>query len=392
MPEPTPEPQSQATPQPPASRQTMAQLGDAIAACPLNELALPGAHRAGSATVPPGPGSASNSASRCLRCAQLLAPDSVAGWLRTQDLGITQLLEAGVRYFDLRSVADDQGQVRIGFPGSGSPVGTVIEEVRDYLQRQPAEIVILQFRGFHAFTASVYQDFAEALVKGFGDLLLRPDERGARVPVGELWSRKARVIVAFPDAIRTPRTACGLCGRALDGTDGTTVSLRADFRSAFWPDRLVRAEDSQATSLTALKRILAAELHEPWGKRLMVLDATLQPTCELVTEGQIGRGVMFFKDGEDLLARCLPGFLRAAIPRFWRDCFPSVLADARLAPTRLSTIGRDRVTPKVIEWLRDDWPAQPLNIVSADGVDGSGLIELLHQRNEATAAQLRHAG
>lgn len=368
-----------------SNAQWMERLGDAIASCPLNELALPGAHRAGSATVPTGPGNVADAVSRCLRCAELLAPDSVAGWLRAQDMGILQLLDAGVRYLDLCVSADDQGQVRVGYPGRGRLAGSVMAEIRSFIERQPREIVVLHFRELHGFETGVYQDFAERIVHGFKDLLAVPDERGARVPVGELWDRGSRVIVAYPDVIHQRDTACSLCERPLDSGGGTKVSLRKDLRAAIWPRHLVRAEESGATTLAALKSFLAAEPRERGSEQLLVLNATLRPNWQIVAAGQIGRSVMYFKDSEDQLARCLPGFLREAIPRFWRDCFPGVLADAQLTPTRLSTIGRDTVTPEVIEWLRHDWAALPLNIVSVDGIDGSGLVELLCQRNEAAA-------
>ncbi len=362
----------------------MTLLGDSISSRPLNDLALPGAHRVGTESVPDGPGAIANSASRCLRCAELIAPVSVDGWLRTQDTGILQLLNAGVRYFDLRASHDDNNRVLIGFPGRGSSINDVVRDVRLFLKYEPSEIIILHFRRLHAFSAGAYQDLAEFLIQSFDGLLISPDERGGRVPVGELWEQEGRVILAFPENMPPETGNCQVCGRRLDNDNECQVKLRPSLRSMIWPHHLIRTPEAAQTTIAVLKNYLSEELHRPKGKELVVIDAVLQPSTEVIAEGQIGRSVMFFKNGEDLLSGCIPGFLRGAVPRFWRDCFPDALAQARLAPTTRCEIGRESVIPNVVAWLKHDWPGLPLNIISVDAINGSGLIELLVQRNADT--------
>jgi hypothetical protein len=66
----------------------MATLGDKIGGRPLNEIAMVGAHNAGSAMIRSGGPVDESLGSGCFRCAELLAPGTAGGWMRTQDQGI----------------------------------------------------------------------------------------------------------------------------------------------------------------------------------------------------------------------------------------------------------------------------------------------------------------
>jgi hypothetical protein len=358
----------------------MATLGDKIGGRPLNEIAMVGAHNAGSAMIRSGGPVDESLGSGCFRCAELLAPGTAGGWMRTQDQGIEHQLESGVRFLDLQLLVGGDGTVYVGAPYEQGNLRTVLGIIRSFVEEHQREIVIVSISRLRNASNRDYEAVARLVVDCLGERLARPDEAGARVTPNALWARGQRIVVFYPEYGQRGGDDCPVCRRRVDTIEDAEYWLSDALRQWLWVPDLLDSPDPKTTDIPELCERLEQSLGERHDERFLVLRGFIAPDTRMLAAGQIATTGRWFKEAEDHLSLCIPGFVRMAVPRFWRDCFPGALESCKSQPTSLEGLA-ESVTPRVARWVERQWRAKPINIVLVDWFQRSNLVDVVIERN-----------
>lgn len=136
----------------------------------------------------------------------------VLKWSVTQVLDVTQQLDAGVRYLDLRIAHMLRGSEKnlhfVHMVYTTALVEDTLTEISEWLERHPREVVILACRNFEGLTEDLHEYLISCIKTIFGDMLC---PRGA--------DRKLRgwllVTTASRDGFRNLRSRAGRGGSHL---------------------------------------------------------------------------------------------------------------------------------------------------------------------------------
>lgn len=147
----------------------MRNLKDDVKKLPIINIAIPGSHDSCSYGInrhsKPAP-----DAEKSMVKAYRVLPCVVRRWARTQKYNISEQLLSGIRYFDLRTSKKSQEDQYYFVHGLFcEEVEAPLEELRQFLDTHPEELVILDFQHFYAFTYQDHLNFAHILIKAFGD-------------------------------------------------------------------------------------------------------------------------------------------------------------------------------------------------------------------------------
>ncbi|GMR48508.1 hypothetical protein PMAYCL1PPCAC_18703, partial [Pristionchus mayeri] len=104
-------------------------------------------------------------------------------WAITQSLTITEQLEKGIRYLDLRisnppQRDDPDGSFRCVHALYGSPLLQIIESVREFLEKHPGEVVLIDMNHLYGFNEdAVFTDMMQTMlcVLSASQLVLPPN-------------------------------------------------------------------------------------------------------------------------------------------------------------------------------------------------------------------------
>ncbi|XP_076778423.1 PI-PLC X domain-containing protein 1 isoform X3 [Arvicanthis niloticus] len=121
-------------------------------------------------------------------------------------LDVTQQLDAGVRYLDLRIAHAPGGSARnlcfVHMMYTKALVEDTLTEIAEWLQSHPREVVILACRNFEGMTRELHDYLVGCMVNIFGDTLCPSGE----IPtLGQLWARGQQVIVSYEDEATVSR-------------------------------------------------------------------------------------------------------------------------------------------------------------------------------------------
>lgn len=217
-------------------------------------------------------------------------------------MSIAEQLASGIRYLDLR-VEPKDGTPWITHTMWSVPVSDVLNQVSDFVNQNPKEIVLLDFNHFYDMTPAIHAALAASIISMFGSKLA-PNSVTTDVTVNELWENGQQVIVFYDDT------------ETVNATQGK-----------LWPESAISSPWPQTDDLNTLQTYLANELPNN-SETFFVLQGVLTPTWS--TE----------KDG-----------LAAAV-------FSSNPASLHELATK--------VTPVVTSWIANGWWTQGLNIVIVD--------------------------
>ena len=191
------------------NEQWMADIADHIVHRKLREVVLPGTHDSGTYSIssasPLSPDEDLPEWVKFIRGIPVLnkwVDDIIANWARAQGKNITEQLEAGIRYLDLRVCGRD-GDDYIVHSMYGDNIFTVTDAVRAFAETHDKEIIILYFNYFYQMTDELHNklltDPQSGLIATFG-YLLAPCSKGVDVRVNDLWQSGQRVIVLYDTA------------------------------------------------------------------------------------------------------------------------------------------------------------------------------------------------
>ncbi|XP_043847057.1 PI-PLC X domain-containing protein 1 isoform X2 [Dromiciops gliroides] len=132
----------------------------------------------------------------CILCPVILK------WSTTQTLNITEQLDAGIRYFDLRIAHMIDGSEKnlhfVHFVYTTALVEDTLTDISEWLQNHPKEVVILACRNFEGMTDELHQYLVTCIKNIFGKTLC---PRGELLTLKQLWRHGYRVIVSYEDDI-----------------------------------------------------------------------------------------------------------------------------------------------------------------------------------------------
>jgi len=130
-----------------------------------------------------------------------VGPRVQAGWSRCQNTTIGRQLEDGVRYLDLRVIADG-GKFFLVHSMYSTNVKSALKDVRKFLNRPGnKEVVVLDFQHVYGMGPAEHEALV-GLVKGIlvdraGESLLI--ERGSDLTLSSIWSGGRRAVAFYPE-------------------------------------------------------------------------------------------------------------------------------------------------------------------------------------------------
>ncbi len=128
----------------------------------LNEIALPGAHDAGTFAITASKNTGITfgdsdglSSPDNKKVKRFLSVGSVfSDWAKTQERTTAQMLNDGIRYFDIRVCVDDKGVLMTCHGLYGASVASMLDDIKAFTDKNPREVVLL---GFNHFWERAYQ-------------------------------------------------------------------------------------------------------------------------------------------------------------------------------------------------------------------------------------------
>lgn len=195
----------------------------------LNEIAIPSAHDAGTFAIAPakrtdilfGQGDGLSSPDN-KRAKQLLSISGLfSKWAKTQERTTTEMLNDGIRYFDIRVCVNDKGVLMTCHGLYGASVESILEDVRRFSNRYPRELILLGFNHFwdrqyqiernkgqgeiEGLTAGNWKQLTDLLKAKLGPKLLNGKDFSPTSKLSDVWrSKGGRQVVALFDTDDVP--------------------------------------------------------------------------------------------------------------------------------------------------------------------------------------------
>jgi hypothetical protein len=140
----------------------------------LNELALPGAHDAGTFPINSakgnsirlGSGGGESSPDNKPLKSFLTIGSSFANWAKTQERTTTQMLNDGIRYFDLRVCVDGKEILMTCHGLYGASVTSILEDIKAFTDKNPKELILLGFNHFWDRKYQIGQNKRQGEIEG----------------------------------------------------------------------------------------------------------------------------------------------------------------------------------------------------------------------------------
>ena len=124
----------------------------------------------------------------------------VIRWALTQTLHITDQLQHGVRYFDMRSgylTSEDDFFFVHGV--YGHKIGDILQAISTFLKAHPKEFIILDFNHFYSFSDTLHRRLAKLIISYFNNELYSPIGKGINSTLSDLRKVNKQVIVCYDD-------------------------------------------------------------------------------------------------------------------------------------------------------------------------------------------------
>uniref|UniRef100_A0A6I8NXH6 Phosphatidylinositol specific phospholipase C X domain containing 1 n=1 Tax=Ornithorhynchus anatinus TaxID=9258 RepID=A0A6I8NXH6_ORNAN len=117
-----------------------------------------------------------------------------------KELNVTEQLDCGIRYLDLRIAHVADGSEKnlhfVHMVYTTALVEDTLTEISEWLQQHPKEVVILACRNFEGMTDGLHQYLVSCIKNIFGDTLCPRDEFRS---LQQLWERGYQVVVSYED-------------------------------------------------------------------------------------------------------------------------------------------------------------------------------------------------
>lgn len=180
----------------------MTQLPEALKNIPIIHLAIPGSHNTMTYTIDRrnevGP-DASTFVRALGRYCSVLSKPIIFNWSITQKDNVKKQLNCGIRYLDLRVATKGTDDIYFLHGLYGSEITKPLEEVAQWLQYHPNEIVILDFQHFYTFTEANHRRLIAKINQLFRGKLCPTYSSFDHMSLRWLISEKYQIFVIYRD-------------------------------------------------------------------------------------------------------------------------------------------------------------------------------------------------
>jgi hypothetical protein len=267
----------------------------------LKELTLTGTHDSGTyyLTDKPMPGDQSALWEDLYKLADALdkSVGSVAReWGQSQDQNFYKQMQGGIRYFDLRSGWDKDSKKWVTFHFViGSPVQYLLQNISQFLNDHPQEIVIVEMTHFEGYPSSADITELKQMVTSILGPYLFPVDLSFGFTVGQMVSSGKRAIVTMEQ-----------------GYDNQVI----------WPPSSIHNTYADTSDLSKMveynNKTVQKFMASPWPEQLFKISWTLTPDGTVITES-----ILPWKPGSliklaDYGNKALPSFYNSIKKLNWR--------------------------------------------------------------------------
>ncbi|XP_052246812.1 PI-PLC X domain-containing protein 2-like [Dreissena polymorpha] len=121
-------------------------------------------------------------------------------WTVTQSLSLTQQLDLGVRYFDMRVTArkGDKEDLNVFFR-NGPNIIRALKEIRRWMDLHPKEIILLDFRVVHKMSSAQHRYLIANMAEDiFRNRMLEYTGVVSGITLRNMWAIDSQIIVFYP--------------------------------------------------------------------------------------------------------------------------------------------------------------------------------------------------
>ena len=173
-------------------------------------------------------------------------------WSVTQGRSVSGQLESGVRYFDIRLVAETaetgERDFRILHCLLGDNITHILKDIKMFLDENRSEIVFLDFQHLYQFETRDHEALIKFLLTHFRNMLCTWQQDISKISIASMLSKGARVILIYPTIYHSSNSQ--LRNNKLD-----PVSL-----SYLWPRSMCPTPWPDTANTTRLKHFLDTKL------------------------------------------------------------------------------------------------------------------------------------
>lgn len=340
---------------------------------PLLNLAIPGTHDSGTYSIGKSSPVGDDKAGADYGIATVTNGSAMV-LARAQGLSVAQQLLEGVRYLDLR-VDGTTGSIAIVHAYVGEPIEAVMQDVREFLDAHPHELIILDFQKVVGLSEDQWNTLG-TLASSFLD---KPEgwRPIARISPGDAFSA-ANTLREFKDGGYSAIVLVTEKTKVTDGISGETDNYPApdDFFTNY-PCLTKRSEVitspwPKTSDLAELKKFLDQELDEHRPAASTTDDGSSgdkENQGDCTDEGASGTSTLFVLQG--IQTPGIHGYAGHTIENW---------APGNGADEGLNVYARD-TNPKLVDWMSTDWSDRTLNIVIADFVEKNAIPANVIARN-----------
>jgi hypothetical protein len=120
----------------------------------------------------------------------------VARWAKTQNFDINKQLNAEIRYFDLRVAQNNHSEFYIVHGKYSIPVVSLLDAVASFSDKNPYEIIILDFNHFYQMNSSSHDYLVSLINQKIGNKLL-PKSMQRGITPRLMWSYSKKIIITY---------------------------------------------------------------------------------------------------------------------------------------------------------------------------------------------------
>ncbi|GBP28384.1 PI-PLC X domain-containing protein 3 [Eumeta japonica] len=175
----------------------MKDLPSPLKEIPLIYLAIPGSHDSMTYSITSSSGLAPD-AEPILHRLYPLFRGTILRWTITQSVDTYQQLQLGIRYLDLR-LATKTGTEDFYFTHGlyADEITKSLQQVKDFVENHPGEVVILDFQHFYGFKAADHYRLVQFLLDLYNSKLCPPSGYLQGITLNHLNQRRQQVIIVY---------------------------------------------------------------------------------------------------------------------------------------------------------------------------------------------------
>lgn len=182
----------------------MTNLHDDLTHVPVNQLAIPGSHDSGafwldphSPVCPDEPSTIRNLVKVFGSCAKHI----VIKWSTTQKLIISEQLEHGIRYFDMRNgYLSSEDDVFFVHGVYGHKIDDLLRAIQVFLRTHPKEVVVVDFNHFYSMTDSIHSRLAKSISSIFDGMIFPANSNGIRFTLNDMREVGKQVVIVYDNS------------------------------------------------------------------------------------------------------------------------------------------------------------------------------------------------